>query len=409
MPDTELSAPLRPLSRLQMTVIAFALMSMGVGMTISFVVASPLARDAGLTEIQVAGILTLSAFFYALLTPAWGRLANRVGRKRIMVFSLIAMSATNAAFILALDAALMGLVTGVSAFLLLAVARLSFGLLAPGLHPAAYAAVTDATTAKTRAAGMGLLGAAMSIGSILGPAGAAALAEFGALAPLWGAVVFSLVAAGVLAWFLPPTRKPAGPGTAPPRLKVRDPRIFHHLGFLFTYFVGVGSIQQTLAWLVQDRFGLAQADAVQAAGTTFAAMAISLVIVQFGYVNRKKPDPRRMLVIGLAAVSIGYGAAVLPLPFWALCVAFAIVGLGAALVVPATNALATLAVSPVEQGSVATLIAAAPPAGFIVGPLLGAMLYSLHAELPLMVSASMMVGLWLYIVFGQSTRAIVAE
>jgi len=396
MSDPASPRPLRPLTQVQIYVIAFALLSMGVGMTVSFVVAAPLAREAGLSELQVAGILTVSAFFYALLTPAWGRLANRIGRKRVMVFSLAAMGVTNAAFILGLSAALQGVVTGISAFFMLAVIRLSFGLLAPGLQPAAFSAITDATTPINRAAGMGLLGAAMSIGSILGPAGAAGLAELGALAPLWGSVVFSLIAACVIALALPATRKPVGDRPPPVRLRVSDRRVLPHLAFLFVYFVAVGSIQQTLAWLIQDRFELGQADAVQAAGLTFSAMAVALVVVQFGYVNPRKPDPRHMLLSGLACITAGYGLSILHLPFWGLCTAFFIVGIGAALVVPAANALATLGVTPEEQGAAASLVAAAPPAGFVVGPLLGAILYSLSADLPLMVSAAVMAGLWLY-------------
>ena len=101
-------APVRPLSRLQKWVIAFGLLSMGVGFTISFVVAPPLARDAGLTEIQVAGVLTISAFLYAFFTPIWGRIANRYGRKRVMVFALFATALANSLFLLILDAALKG-------------------------------------------------------------------------------------------------------------------------------------------------------------------------------------------------------------------------------------------------------------------------------------------------------------
>lgn len=388
--------PLRPLTRLQMWTIAFGLVSMGVGFTVSFVVASPLARAAGLTEVEVAGILTLSAFAYAFLTPAWGRLANRIGRKRVMVFALYAMAVTNTAFIFALDAALQGVVTGISALLALAFARLSFGLLAPGLQPAALAAITDATTPRTRAAGMGLVGAAMSVGSILGPAGAAGLAEFGPLAPLWGAVVFSIVAGTVIAFVLPPTRKQAPTSQRPKPLKMTDARVRQHLLFLFSYFVAVGAIQQTLAWLVKDRFALGQAGAVQMTGLVFAIMAVALVAVQFGYVARQKPDPRRMLPLGLGLIMAGYFIAAVPAPFWVLGGAFILVGTGSALSVPAGNALATLSVSETEQGAAAALVAAAPPAGFVVGPLLGAALYTVSHQLPLIVSAAAMGVLLVY-------------
>lgn len=59
--STNPETPLRPLTAFQQSMIALASVAMGAGMTINFVVVAPLARKAGLTEIQVAGILTLSA------------------------------------------------------------------------------------------------------------------------------------------------------------------------------------------------------------------------------------------------------------------------------------------------------------------------------------------------------------
>ena len=48
----------RPLTQLQTSIVALGVCAMGVGMTINFVVVTPLAREAGLSERQVAGILT---------------------------------------------------------------------------------------------------------------------------------------------------------------------------------------------------------------------------------------------------------------------------------------------------------------------------------------------------------------
>ena len=124
--------PLRPLTAFQQSMIAFASVAMGAGMTINFVVVAPLARKAGLTELQVAGILTLSALIYALMIPQWGRWADRFGRKRVMVFSLMAMGFTNMAFLFALEAALAGMLTGTTMFFTLVFVRIWFGLLSPG-------------------------------------------------------------------------------------------------------------------------------------------------------------------------------------------------------------------------------------------------------------------------------------
>lgn len=394
---TDISAsdtPLLPLSRFQKMMIALGTVSMGAGMTINFVVVAPLAREAGLTEIEIAGILTFSSVLYTIFTPLWGRIADRVGRKRVMVFSLTAMALTNMAFLFALNAALAGLVTGLMAFLLLAFVRVWFGLLAPGLQPAAMAAMTDATTPATRAGGLGMLGAAMSLGSILGPAGAAVLARIGALAPLWGTIMFNLAVAGLIAVALPATRPLPHEHKRPPPLSMRDPRVFPHLAFLFVYFVAVGMIQQTIGWFIADRYEFADTAAQTAkqavvlyTGLTMACTSVAIIIVQFGYVSRRSPDPRRILPIGLGLLAVGYVSADLFHPFWMVLVSFVIVGIGAALAVPSANALGSLSVGRSEQAGAAALLASAPPAGFVIGPLLGSVLYMANPGLPFLAAA----------------------
>jgi MFS family permease len=329
--------PLLPLTRFQKMMIALGTVSMGAGMTINFVVVAPLAREAGLTEIEIAGILTFSSVLYTIFTPIWGRIADRVGRKRVMIFSLTAMGLANMAFLFALSAALAGLVTGIAAFMLLAFVRTLFGFLAPACSPAAMAAMTDATTPATRAGGLGMLGAAMSLGSILGPAGAAVLARIDALAPLWGTIVFNLVVAVLIAVALPPTRPLPHHHKRPPPLSMRDPRVFPHLAFLFVYFVAVGMIQQTIGWFIADRYEFTDTAAQTAkqavvlyTGLTMACTSVAIIIVQFGYVSRRSPDPRRILPIGLGLLAVGYLSADLFHPFWMVMVSFVIVGIGAA-------------------------------------------------------------------------------
>ncbi len=395
--------PLRPLTTSQKYLIAFGSLAMGVGMTINFVVVAPLARQAGLTEIQVAGILTLSTLLYAALIPYWGRLADKFGRKRVMVFSLFAMGAMNMAFLFALSAALAGVVTGLAAFLLLAFVRLWFGVLSPGLQPASMAAMTDATTAKDRAVGLGLLGAAMALGSIIGPASAALLAPFGALMPIWGSIVLCWATALLIGFALPKTRERAPGKGRPVPLKMTDPRVAPHLLFLLIYFMAVAMIQQTLGWFIEDRYAFVDTDlrtakeaAVLYTGIAFSALSIGFVAVQFGYVQPRKPSSPHILPVGLFLVGTGYLIAVSVHPFWALCVGFLVTGAGSGLVVPAANALGSLSVPPEDQGSAAALLSAAPPAGFIFGPLLGAILYTFGKYLPLIASAVVMLSLGVY-------------
>ena len=183
---------------------------------------------------------------------------------------------------------------------------------------------------------------------------------------------------------------------------MRDPRVFPHLAFLFCYFVAVGAIQQTLSWLIEDRYGLAGEEGIQATGIAFSCLAVAMIVIQFGYVQPYRPDPKRILPIGLGLIVIGYLAAAEITPYPAVCAAFALVGAGSALAVPAANALGSLAVERHEQGSAAALLSAAPPSGFIFGPLIGAILYSFEHRLPLFVSAAMMGTLLAYRLYRNS-------
>ena len=401
MADTE--TPLHPLTAFQRGMLMLATIAMGAGMSINFVVVAPLTRKAGLGEVEVAAILTLSTLLYAVMIPRWGRIADRVGRKRVMVFSLIAMGVTNMAFLFTLEAGLAGVITGTSLMLTLIFVRLWFGLLTPGLQPASMAAMTDATTPINRAAGLGMLGAGMSIGSILGPAGAAALAPFGALAPLWGTIVFCILIGILLGFSLPRTVKRPRNAVRPKPLSMFDGRVRPHLMFLVSYFIGVGMVQQTLGWFIEDRYALAGDNpaavgqtAVLYTGIVFSCMAVATIAVQFGYISRLKPDPRKVLWIGLAMVAVGYIAADVFHAFPILCAAFLLIGAGSALAIPSANALGSLSVSREEQGAAAALMSAAPPAGFIFGPLIGAGLYQLNHALPLIASAVLVGSLAVY-------------
>lgn len=363
---------------------------MGIGFSINFVVVSPLAREAGLSERQVALVLVGSAALYAILTPYWARLAERFGRKRVMAFSMLASAVTNAAFAITLERALAGALIGISAFFTLAGVRLTFGLLAPGIHPASMAAMADATTAKTRAAGMGLIGAAMSIGAILGPASIAILVSFGRLAPLWGAIIFNFFCAILLMVALPATRKSRQIIDRPPALKLSDKRVRPYLIFLLSYFTAVGAIQQSIAWLVEDRFALSGAEAIRQSSYVFVSLSIVLVIMQFGYIQPKKPNPRNILVPGLIFIAIGYLITAFGPNIIIMSLGFAVVGIGAGLAVPSMNALGSMSVPVREQGQAASMLAFAPPAGYVAGPILGAELYRINGALPLIITAVFM-------------------
>ena len=71
-----------------------------------------------------------------------------------------------------------------------------------------------------------------------------------------------------------------------------------------------------------------------------------------------------------------------------LYLAYALLGLGFSALSSALNAAATLSVAAAEQGAVAGLLAAAPVAGMLIGPLVATALYALSPTWPLALGAA---------------------
>src|SRR6266487_3531773 len=91
----------------------------------------------------LTGVYALGQLFFA---PVWGRWSDRTGRRPLVLF---------------------GLATSLT---LLYAARLLGGVLSSAILPVAAAQVADMTTEEERGRGMAWLGAATSLGFVVGPA-----------------------------------------------------------------------------------------------------------------------------------------------------------------------------------------------------------------------------------------------
>jgi len=153
-----------------------------------------------------AGAL-VAAFSLAqlLASPIWGRVSDRVGRKPVLIVSLV-------------GTALGSLFTGLAAGLpLLFVGRLVDGASGASVS-VAQASVADIARPDQRARLFGLLGAAFGLGFVLGPALGGLLAPISPRLPFFAAAVVAGVNALVAVRRLPETKRPAGPPPARARL-----------------------------------------------------------------------------------------------------------------------------------------------------------------------------------------------
>lgn len=365
--------------------LGLSLMSMG--QTVLFALLGPVARELGLTEIMVGGIISLAAVTVVLCSPWWGRRVDSWGRRPVFLTAALGLGVTTFVFALTLQGGLAGLWTGATAFAVLALARMVYGFAVTGAQPAAAAWMADSTTAEARTGGMAMIGAAFGLGAILGPTLAWLMSGLPLLAPLYLISALAVVAAG-LAWLTLPETVPLEAASAP-RLSPRDPRLCGTLLIVLICFTVVASIQQSVAFYVQDTGGLSAAATAARVGQAMAVLALVMFLTQGG-IAAAKPDPR--LLIPLGAVIGGTGCLVLAL--WpagiGLFLAHALFGLGFGAVIPGLQGRASLSVGAEEQGATAGLVAAGSAAGYAIGPIFGTALYTLLPVLPYLAGTALM-------------------
>ncbi|MFP3943214.1 MAG: MFS transporter [Alphaproteobacteria bacterium] len=367
----------RPLA---LSIVALGLITFAIGQTILFAVLGPIGRLIGLTEIQVGSITSASALTIALVSPFWGRRSTEWGRRRVIVIGLVAYGLTTAAFTWV---AWIGMreVLGVAAvFYMLIAVRLVYALLSAGIQPAATAYIADMTSGRERAAGLALVGGALALGSVLGPA-MTLLSVFGILVPLLAAAALAL-GGGLITLFLLPHGKRTSRIRQKPSLRFWDRHAFPFLALMFVMLVIGSSTQLTAAFYIQDLLGVSESYTTRLVGVAMAASAIAMIVAQGGIVQIFRPSSALLLRSGLALAAAGFGVLILAEIYLWLVVGYVIIGLGTGLLVPGILSAGSLSVDEDHQGDIAGLMGAAQASGFVVGPLIGTLLYE---QFPLLV------------------------
>ena len=128
-----------------------------------------IGREFNFSEIEINTLVSISAAMFIVFTPFWGRLSDRIGRKAVLLIGLSGYVLSNLIFLYSASLGLIGYVTGFSLLMILLMARIVNSAIGAASRPASGAYVADVTSEEDRSSGMGKLGAANNIGTILGP------------------------------------------------------------------------------------------------------------------------------------------------------------------------------------------------------------------------------------------------
>ena len=376
-------------------IIFIAIITVAMGQTVVFAILGPLGREVGLNEIQIGFIITCSSVIFSLFSPIWGRRSDVMGRKPVMIIGLVGYTVGTVFFASTFYAGLNGWLTGWLLFAALIFARMTQSLVMSATSPAATAYVSDITDVSNRTIGIGRIGAAHSLGTILGPA-IAYFSIVSLLAPIYMAAVMTLLAAIFVMVYLPSLPIAKTTAVANKKLRYTDKRILPFMVVGIAMFTGFSVVQQTLGYYFQDKLNLTAEVTAQKVGIAMMGSAIAALIMQLIVVQRLGWSPFRLMRVGLPFMLLGFVGLTLGRDLMEFVLAMALVGTGIGMSAPGFSAAATLAVQPEEQGAVAGLISACPALGFIVGPILGGALYQFYPTSPYIVSAALFIPLVLF-------------
>lgn len=365
-------------------VVLFPVFAMTVGNATVQSTVGLFGRSTGLSEVQVGIFFASSAVLFFLTSSAWGALADRWGRRPVVLtglagggVSLILIAVLYAFGSSALDASIV--------FAALLFARIVYGLLSGGIQPAAVAAMADMTTEHRRSRAAALVGAAFGLASIVGPLFAALLVGFGFATPVASAGALILIA-GLVARAIPAKAAPMGSKAA--AFALPPAAAMPCLVLAFAVVLGLSALQPTMAFFVQDRLAIGTTLAVQYASFVSASFATCSFIIQALVVPLLTMSPHRLSMVGIAACCGGIGFCLVAADLAGLVVGFGVIGAGFGFVQPGLLAGAMHVAGADSQGQVAGHMQSAMSAAWIVGPLAGTTAYSLSIEGPLLLAAA---------------------
>ncbi len=373
-----------------------SLLAIGIGQSMTFAILAPLAREIGLQEIQVGLIITSSSLIFTISSPAWGRRCDRWGRKPVMLIGQVGYTVGVLLFASVFFFGLKGVLSGSILYLLIISSRAFMASLTSAAPSASSAYIADITTPDQRTIGMGRLGAARNLGTILGPAVSGIFATISLLTPLYLAACTTFLNSILIAVLLKEPKKKSPPKPPHPKLKVFDRRYFPFLFVGFTAFTAFSMMTQTIGFYFQDKFVLDGKATAQAIGAGLMVTAITSLFAQVFLVRRFRMTPIGLLKVGLPILMIGYASLLFADHIIVLIGFLGILGLGQGMVAPGFTAGASLSVSSDEQGAVGGLTAACPSGGFVLGPLIGTSLYQVNHTLPYICAGILMALVFIY-------------
>jgi MFS family permease len=361
--------------------------------------AEPYLTALGLSPVAsgatIGGLFSVFSLMQFIFSPFWGRLSDRIGRRPMLLLSLLGSVVFYALYGLAVTLPPERAALAIGLMLL---SRIGAGIAGASVGTAA-AVIADCTTPENRARGMALIGIAFGAGFTLGPL----IAYFG-LALFkqqpWGvgalASMLSFVALLVAIFVFKETRRPGAraakeiPSLSRFSSVLGMPRVGALVLIYFLSIFSFANFEATLARLTESAFNMSDDDNF----LVFAFIGLMLMFAGGLYrpLSKRLPETR-LLGTGIGLMMLGLGLVglvawavhgLVPGHGWPLeklfYLASAVAVAGFAFVNPSVSALISKNADPERQGEVLGVNQSFASLGRILGPFVGSMLFALNAS-----------------------------
>ncbi|MFD2446930.1 MFS transporter [Bacillus sp. CGMCC 1.16607] len=325
------------------------------------------AEDLGASPTELGLLMAVYSFMQLLFAPMWGRISDRIGRKPVMMIGILGLSLSF--FLMAMSSTLW----------MLFAARIIGGLLSSANMPTVMAYVADITSEEDRGKGMGMIGAAIGLGFIFGPAIGGIFSKESLNIPFYIAGASSLLTFFLVLMVLKESLRQK-------QSKENDSLHKAFKGsasilFILQLFVSLSlsGLEATFAYFAAEKANLGTVKL----GYIFMIMGLAGAVVQGGLVGRltKQMGEGFVIQIGLVISIIGFGLILLVDSFTTAAIYLTVFGIGNGFIRPSVSSLLTKT-SKTGHGQTTGLLSSFDSLGRIIGPPLGGWLFSITIGLP---------------------------